>query len=65
MTEWNLAQRCKNGLTPTNQSIGYTTLKEWRLKSFNHVEEENIWQNSTSICVAKFMRMRRYIIFPY
>ena len=51
MTKWALSQECKDSSIFANQSIGYATLTNWKIKMYDSVNScrESLWQNSTSI----------------
>ena len=51
MTKWALSQGCKNSSIFTNQSMWYTTLTNWKIKTTYYLNRyrESLWQNSTSI----------------
>ena len=48
MTKWALSQGCKDSSIFTNQSLWYTILTNWKIKT-NRCRE-SLWQNSTPIC---------------
>ena len=51
MTKWTLSQECKDSSIFVNQSMWYTTLTNWKIKtiwSYNRCKE-SLWQNLTII----------------
>ena len=51
LTKWALFQGCKDSSVFTNQSMWYTTLTNWKIKTTYYLNRyrESLWQNSTSI----------------
>ena len=51
MIKWDLSQGCQDGLLSKTQTMGYTTLTNWRIKSQDHLNRcrKSFWQNSASI----------------
>ena len=51
MIKWALSQGCKDSSIFANQSMWYTTLTNWKIKTIWLSQQcrESIWQNSTSI----------------
>ena len=51
MIKWDLSQGCQDGLLSKTQTMGYTTLTNWRIKSQDHLNIciKSFWQNSASI----------------
>ena len=51
MIKWDFFQGFKDGSIPSNQSMWYTTLINWRIKLYNYLNRcrKRFWQSSTSI----------------
>ena len=51
MTKWAWYQGCKDSSIFTNQSMWYTTVTNWKIKTYDYLSRcrESLWQNSASI----------------